>query len=85
MKACKFCGEVHRLKVVLKCMRGRDWRDRRPAAYIQCQKCKARGPLISTTLDKREQVHDDAVRLWDGALLESKGAAGLELFEKGEQ
>ena len=85
MKACKFCGEVHRLKVVMKCMRGNDWRDRRPAAYVQCQKCKARGPLFSTTWDRRQQVYDEAILLWDGALLNDKGVEGTPLFGGGAE
>ena len=85
MNACKFCGEVHRLKVVMKCMRGNDWRDRRPAAYVQCQKCKARGPLFSTTWDRRQQVYDEAILLWDGALLNDKGVEGTPLFGGGAE
>ena len=83
MRNCPFCGEVHKLKVVLKWMRGNDWRDRRPAGYVQCQKCKARGPLFSTTYERRQQVYDDAINLWNGLLRKDGGAAGLPLFAEG--
>lgn len=79
MKPCPFC-HAGRTIVLVKKMRRTDWRDARPAAYVRCLNCNARGPLA--TADSFDQAHADAERLWD-----SRGAGNDlgPLFQGGQQ